>query len=357
MRIERKGPVARITSRLERFFQEALGGVPLDDVQHAEVRKADFKCLNGLLAIELKSLEEDASHRMNNLTDELRQRPDWPIFLGSAPMQSVLERMREPDEIKRSLIDRLGRAIKNHMRKANKQLGAHEAAFPRKNMVKLMVLANEDHEIYDPEMVAYIVQHLLLRRENNVPFYPNIDAVIYVTERHAGVVDHQVAFPILCIEGASIETAPWKYNVIDLFVRCWATWNGVSLYDSAWINQKFTTVDHIPDQMRRHEMWELAYRRNPYMRKLTTEQLRARFDELICVSSLAFMKHSPLKPDRAAIMRSMQSMSHIMLEMGWRAIPVTEFQYGPERLAAAARRMQLPQEVIAWFESNLGRTR
>ncbi len=86
MRIERQDPVARITPRLERFFQEALGGMSLDDVQHAEVRKADFKCLKGLLAIELKSLEEDASERMDNLMDELRQRADWPIFLGSAPM-------------------------------------------------------------------------------------------------------------------------------------------------------------------------------------------------------------------------------------------------------------------------------
>ena len=49
-------------------------------------------------------------------------------------------------------------------------------------------------------------------------------------------------------------------------------------------------------------------------------------------------------------------MSHVMLEMGWRGIPVTEFLYRSERLAAAARRMHLPQEVIVWFESDLGRT-
>ncbi len=140
--------------------------------------------------------------------------------------------MREPEDVKRSLIDRLGRAIKNHMRKANKQLEAHEAAFPRKNMIKVMVLANEDHEIYDPEMVAYVVQHLLLRREHDVPLYPNIDTVIYVSERHADVVDNQVAFPILCVEGPSIEKTPWKCNVIDFFVLRWAAWNGVPLYHS-----------------------------------------------------------------------------------------------------------------------------
>ncbi len=79
-------------------------------------------------------------------------------------------------------------------------------------------------------------------------------------------------------------------------------------------------------------MWELAYRRKPYMQQFTAEQLRERFDEVICISSLAFIKHSPLKPDQTTIMRSMQSMSHVMLEMGWRGIPVTEFLYRSDGL-------------------------
>src|SRR5690606_38040408 len=121
MRIERKGQVARLTPRLERFFLEAHRGVALDDLQHAEARKADVKCLNGLLAIELKSLEEDASERMDNLTDEFRERPDWPIFLGSAPFESFFKHVSEPQVVRWRVIDRIGRTIKNHMRKANKQ--------------------------------------------------------------------------------------------------------------------------------------------------------------------------------------------------------------------------------------------
>ena len=98
MRIERRGNAPPITPRLERFFKEALGGVPLDDLQHAEARKADFRCLNGLLAIKLKSLEEDASERMDNLTDQLRERRDWPIFFGAAPIQSFLKHLLGVEE-------------------------------------------------------------------------------------------------------------------------------------------------------------------------------------------------------------------------------------------------------------------
>jgi hypothetical protein len=68
MRIERKGTVAKLTPRLERFFIKALGGESLDDILHAEARKADFRCLRGLLAIELKTLEQDGARRIDNLT-------------------------------------------------------------------------------------------------------------------------------------------------------------------------------------------------------------------------------------------------------------------------------------------------
>jgi hypothetical protein len=308
-----------------------------------------------LLAIELKSLEEDASERIDNLTDELREREDWPQFLGSAPIQSFLKHIDKPEEIKRRFVERLGRAIKNHIHKANKQLAAHEADFARKNMVKVIVLANEDHEIYDPEMVAYIVQHLLLRNENGAPLYPHVDAVIFLSERHAAPVNQKIAFPIVCIEGASIEYALWKRDVTELFLVRWAAWNGVPLYHADPRKQKFSTIDHVPEQMKRYEQWELDYRRNPYMHAFTHEQLRERFDEMTCISTLAFIKGAPLKPDQRAIMWSMSSMSHMMLEMGWRGVPVTQFQYEPERMAAAAQRLRLPQNVVDWFRRDIGR--
>ena len=355
MRIERTGPVAKLTPRLQRFFVEALGGEQLDDIQHPEARKADFKCLRGLLAIELKTLEQDASERMDNLTNELSQRADWPVFYGSVPMESVLKNLQDPDQVKRRLVDRIGRAVKDHVSKADKQLAAHEAAFPRKNTLKLMVLANEDHEIYDPAMVTYITQKLLLRERNGALVYPHIDVAIFITERHATPFDNQIAFPIVSVEGRSMTSAPWKNDVVELFMIRWARWNGVPLYHSDLRAQKFQAVDHIPERMKRHELWQLEYKRKPYMAAFTTEELRDRFDEITCVSSLSFIKDSPLKPSHDALVWSMSSMSHIMLEMGWRGIPVTDFKYAAERLAAAARRLHLPSNVVDWFQKDMGR--
>ncbi|MFT3722908.1 MAG: hypothetical protein QM773_04905 [Hyphomonadaceae bacterium] len=355
MRIERTGPVERLTPRVQRFITEALGGIALDDVQDAQARKADYACFGGLLAIELKSLEEDASERMDNLTDELRERPDWPVFLGSAPMDAFLQHLGEPEPVRRRIAERLGRAIKNHIHKANKQLAAHQQAFPRKNLVRCVVIVNEDHEIYDPQIVGYEVGHLLRRVEDGQLLYPHIDEVIYLSERHATMINGLIAFPMLAVEGQPVGDALWKRQVTTQLIERWGRWNGVPTFKATAKDQTFSTIEHVPDQMRRHEAWALHYRRDPYMQSFTDEQVRERFDEVICISSLSFLKDTPFKPPPEVTAWAMQTMTHLMQEMARRAIPATRFQHEPARLAAAAQRLGMPPAIVAWFARDLGR--
>ena len=96
MRIERTGKVDPLTPRIEAFLRGALAGVSLDEVQDASDLRIDFSCLRGLLAVELKTLEDDGADRMENLTRELRERDDWPLFLGSAPIQSDVTPVSHP---------------------------------------------------------------------------------------------------------------------------------------------------------------------------------------------------------------------------------------------------------------------
>lgn len=353
MRVERKGHVQKLTPLVERFLVEALRGVCLDDPENSEQRRVDYSCLNGLLAIEIKSLEDDASERMNNLTDELRKRGDWPVFLGSAPMQSFVRHLEDSEQVERKVLDRMGRAIKNHIHKANKQLEAHSASNSRKNIVRVVFIINEDHEIYDPKTVAFIVQRLLLREEKGELLYPFIDAVVFKSERHVTAIDRQMAFPIVSIEGAPIEQAVWKRDVLNLMLRRWGEWNGRPVHYVDDNSTDFDTIDHIPEEMKRYEKWQLDYRRNRYMERFTHDELRNRFDEIMAISTLKFVKGSPETPIDEAVTWSMSSMSHIMLEMGWRGTPITDFPQEPIRLALAAKRLGFGEDVVNWLKKDL----
>lgn len=354
MRVERKGNIEPLTPRWKRFLEEALSGQSLDSKENAETLRPDYSCLGGLLAVELKSLEEDASERMENLFDELRQRPDWPVFYGSAPVQAMLGNLQDGPEVHSRVINRIGRAVINHLKKANKQLRAHTEDNQRKSCFRLMVLVNEDHPIYEPHVVAYVVRHALLRQENGAPLYPDIDAVLYTSERHAMQHGSQIGFPIIMIEGGGIENALWKRDVADFVMGKWAKWSGIDLHftDAQKVNE-FVTVEHVPDQMARHEMWRLAYRRNPYLRGLSEEALRDKFDEANAVLTLMALKNAPIKPPNSSIEKAFILFTHVIEEMNKRGISAERFALEPSRLASAASRLRMPDVVVRWYENSM----
>lgn len=347
MRIERTGRVAPLTPRLIQFMVEALHGRSIDEMQAPEEERIDYICMNGLLAVEVKSLEHSSAVRLENLTDELSEREDWPDFLGSMSMELIIRRMKDPEELRRRLFNRVGRAIVNHLKKANSQLGAHQRKFPRKNLVRIVLLINEDHEDYDPETVANIVLHALNRKRGDVPLYENVDAVVYITERHAQAIDGRVAFPVMRFEGMAMSV--WKEGVLDYFVRAWAVWNSTPLHASSDDALGFSTVEHIPEKAPRHERWRIEYRRRPYMRDFTDEMIRECFDECIVISMLAFIKGSPMKIPREATTINMEKFTHIMMEMNRRGLTLADVRYEPRRIVAASLRIGLPSDIAAWL--------
>jgi hypothetical protein len=328
---------------------EALGGISMDDLRSPEESRIDYVCLNGLLAVEVKTLDEDASERLGNLTDELSKRPDWPIFLGSWPMDSVIKNMDDPEVVRRQMLNRMGRAVVSHLKKANKQLAAHETAVARKNLVRVMLLINEDHEVYGPQAVGYVLKHELFRTKAGGFAYQHVDAVIYMSERHATIIDRQLAFPLMTVEGPPMIEACWKASVTDRFMSGWADWNGHPLYSSEPESTKFNTIDHIPDQAPRHERWRTDYRRNPYFRHLSQEQLREKWDEVMVINLFRFRHGSPVKVDDRLVGANMERFTHLMEEMARRGIPATVFQPSADRYVAAAGRLNISENGLAWL--------
>jgi hypothetical protein len=201
MRIERTGNVPRLTPRVEKFLREKLLGVPIDETVHPEAERADFLCLDKTLIVELKTLEDDASERLHNVVEGLRQRPDWPIFYGAVSVDAYLENLGEEAEpIRRKLVDRLGRSIVRHLHKADHQLKS-ETARVGGDPVRLLLLVNEDHADYDPQIVAYVIMRELQKLVAASVEAVGIDGVIYLSERHATVEGQQLVLPLVAIRG------------------------------------------------------------------------------------------------------------------------------------------------------------
>lgn len=235
------------------------------------------------------------------------------------------------------------------MKKANDQLRHHAVDFPRRTRLSLLVLVNENHPEYDPQSVAWVAQREMAREVNGEMRYANIDAVLYLTERHGKPVEGKTAFPICAIHGPLIELQPWKEHVLTHIVGRWASFHDRPLIMVGDEEPAFQTIEHVPDQMSRHEMWRLQYRREPFLKQLSDDQLRNEFDEVILVTSLWGLKGSPIKLSMEDSMTAMERFTHIQIEMHERAIPMERFDFVFERELAAAARLKLPQVGINWL--------
>lgn len=349
-RIERTGRVEPLTPRIKAFLCEALEGRSLDDLQDPKERRVDYLCLDGLLAVEVKSLEDDGGERMGNLLAELQERDDWPLFLGSAPVEAFLQHTNDPEGLRRKTLERIGRSAVNHLKWANKQFEAHCIRFPRSRTVRVVIYANEDHEAYDPDTMGFVLLRALGQKIEGRPRYEHIDFALYFTERHGLAVDGLTAFPILVVEGLGVRDDKWKIDVAQDIVKRWAEWSGRPLREADAL-ASFTTIENVPEAMSRGELWALEYRRRPYLKALSREQLRDRFDEVALMGLLAGAKGAPLLLPEGALIDAGRLFGDLLAEMGNRAIPITEFRHDPERQVAACRRLKLPDKVISWLET------
>jgi hypothetical protein len=351
VRVERRGKVEALTPRLIEFMVTALGGQCVDDLLSPENRRIDYVCLRGLLAVEVKTLELDASERMDNLTQELRERPDWPEFYGAWPIESVLSNLDEPEQVRRRVVNRIGRSVVNHLKKADKQLLAHTQWARRKNLVRVLLLVNEDHAEYDPHTVQQVLlQELHTRRRESASAYEAVDAILYVSERHATVVDGQVTLPIISVEGPSMGETIWKRAIFERFAERWAAWTTGKPLRMGDVQDKFEPVEHVPEKESRQSQWQRNYRRAPYLRPLSIEQLRERWDEATVLSIFKFHKRSPLRASIGDAAALMEQFAHLLEELAHRGIPLAKFRYESGRHPAAARRLKVPPEALAWIE-------
>lgn len=354
MPIERRGSIARLTESVFHFLEGELGGISLDESGIKE-RRPDYTCLRGLLVVEVKTLETDPGERLENVIRPETQREDWPKFYGSWPLSSVLKNLADGEDFQRRLTDRLGRAIRDHIKKANDQLREHGEREKRRNLTRLMILLNEDHEEYTPDVVRFAAGRELWRtREDGLLRNAHIDAIIYLSHRHAAAIDGQVALPVAVIEGGHLDTTPWKRNVIDLVVRRWCHWNNIPLNESLEVAfGQFEAVEHIPERVKRHELWKLQYRRKPYMTNWRDDDLRNLWDVTILISLLAFTKDPPMIVPKAGGRETMERFTHLLQEISVRGLSLDFFKPEAQRLRVTIDSLPYGETVRSWLRHEL----
>lgn len=320
------------------------------DLEGDQERRPDFECLGGALVVEIKSLEGDPSTRLSNVIASAKQSDNWPQFFGKWPVESILKNLpkNERELLQRNLLDRLARAIVTHFKKADSQI-ANYCANRAAVHLRLLVLINEDFVEYDPSIVTFIAQRELRKKnEKGYSRYSNIDAVLYLTERHATTVNGRVTFPITIIHSSEIAAIPRE--LIRRVTSRWAKWSaGMEALDMSLGLSEFISIDENLKQMRRQDVWERDYRHARYMRSWSDEAVIGLWDFTAVMSLLAFGADSPIKLPEEGVAKLSETTSHLMKEFAFRGIALDKIKPTRQRIQAAIENVPFGAIAQEWL--------
>ena len=353
--IERNGSPSAITPRFQRFLEDKLSGLSLDTPGDV-VRRPDYSCLGGSVAIEIKTLEESPQQRLENAIAGARESEHWPAFYGGWELPTILKHFPDDERAKlnRTAIDRLGRAIRNHLKKANDQLRNHRLIMPSVHL-SLVTLINEDFPEYSPDAVTYIVNRVLHEtREDGSPSCGEIDAVLYLTERHAIVHKGRAHYPLTIVHGADIEAKPVALELLRRVTVRWGdTLEPLDCDDLPPDHEGLVTIEQRPETMKRHELWAMEYRRKPYMKSWNDEDVLSFSDDLLIRNLLAFDRLAPVKFPQDHIMKMMEHSTHVLAEAARRGLTANRLSPTRDRLLSAIDRTTYPPRVKRWMQAQM----
>jgi hypothetical protein len=311
---------------------ECVDDLPLTDVQR-DANKADYLFDNRDVIGELKALQTDASDKIEKILEPYRESPEWPLFFGKQDLQKIIGHLPNREEINRKLVEAVTDSVETVIKKANRQIRETKRTFNLPDAGGLLIILNDLVEIISPDLIAYRVRKALNKRlpGGEELRFPNVSAVLIIGGAHYAQLNPNLkGIPILVILNNVPEAEKVK-EFVSTLIREWSAFDGQPLItldtDKAVALQFRKFSDDGKEQKGPttvQEYWEWEYRRRPYLRALSKEDLlqfgRRVFEEM----TPNFLKGVPKAPPEQAEGLMMQ-FTHFLEEMRFRGIDMREF--------------------------------
>lgn len=324
-----------LEARFGRFVESLPNAEVIDQLElpsdPTHRRKADYLLGGRSVIVELKTLSDDVSHKVEAMADRHRERDDWPLFYGTAEVRKVLAHLPDGEALYGKLVNALGRSVEDAVRSAEEQITHTREVLELPDAAGVLVILNEAVEILDPYVVGHRVGQLLRRPRTGNSTSEKLNFVWLLFESHAmGKVAGMPAAPSFLIRGDGASRFPWFDAFHKDVVHRWAGWNsGIAFEGNAHDPSKihFSPMKDVrepaPTRIPRHELWRRRYRANPYLRPLSDEGVLARGADIMRRLMPHFIKGGPgYVPE--TVNPLMEEFTHFQEEASFRALDLRE---------------------------------
>lgn len=319
-----------LESRFTRFLEGLPGAESIDrlalphDPRHR--RKADFLLENRKVIVELKTLTDDPSHKVEATADKHHGRKDWPLFYGTADVRKVLSNLPDGEAIYRKMVNALGRSVETAVRSAEEQVTHTRSVLDLPDSAGVLVILNDSVDVLDPNVVGHRVVQLMRRARTGNNETKKLDFVWLLFESHTmGVVQGAPNVPCFLIHGERKDRFPWFDDFYYDLVCRWASANGGiarkgEVLDPSAINfvpmREVTSVP--PEVLPRQEWWRRQYHARPHLRELSDDELLARGANLMLRLAPCFVKGAA--SNAAEQTGVMEEFTHFIEEINFRGL-------------------------------------
>lgn len=320
-----------LESRFTRFLEglpgaEAIDSMALPQDQQRQ-RKADYLLEGRKIIVELKTLTDDPSPKVEAIADKHRDRDEWPLFYGQADAHKVLANLPDGEAIYAKIVNALGRSVEAAVRSAEEQVTHTRHVLGLPDAARLLVILNDSVDILDPYVVGQRVANLMRRSRTGNSEAEKLDFVWLLFESHVmGTELGRPAVPSILITGEDAGRFPWFERVHNDLVRRWVDVNGgisvnADAPDPSQI--KFTPMKAAtaapPKQIPRHEWWRRQYRSQPCLRSLSDADLLSKGADIVRRLAPSFLNGGPA-PASELTNSLMEEFTHFLEEMNHRGI-------------------------------------
>jgi len=297
-----------LEDRFKSFMKSVEFAESIDDLlvgkQYEGKRRADYLLFNRKVIVELKKLAEDTSSKVEQEIDKHRDRKDFPLIYGQTDLQKILKHLPDGENINRRIHRNLTRSVEKKIRSADEQFVDTKDIFNLDNSIGLLVVLNQDIEVFSPEVVLSRLGQHLCSSSPSSPRVENVDFVWFLSESHIGVVPNiPNAFPSILLTSQNSEHDKCFTPLFERLQHEWARFNGLPLVqldvanpsDISFHSAK-TEEPKTVTEIRRHEVWTKQYEMNPYLRHLLDEQVIVHGRQVFETLTPYFLKGAPCIP-------------------------------------------------------------
>jgi hypothetical protein len=320
-----------LEGRFKVFLRDLEGAESIDDLEltpeQRRANKGDYFFAGRTVIGELKALYEDTASKIEAILEPYRETPEWPLFFGEQDLEKVIQRLPESDKIRAKIVGSVTRSIEAVVEKANRQIRATKETFGLPDAGGLLMILNDAVDILSPDLIVYRVRRALNKRTPDGELrFPNVSAVLVIGGVHYSQMNPKLkGLPILLIPNAVTEAARVEEFVRELNEK-WAAFERKPLIhvESEDIPKlgfrRFSEEAKEPRwPMKRHEYWSLLYRRRPYLRQLSEDELLEFGAKALEDVGSRFIKGTPKTP-MAEMEPMMIRWSHFLDEAQHRAL-------------------------------------